>query len=244
MAAVNTLSLRQDRRLRAAVLLAILVHLGILTYLAVYPQGIFSKGDAVDYHFLGENLRHHYVFGFFSQNRGKLPEAQDGTFMLPPPSSGQGRQFSPDPYRTPGYPLFLALIYGLGGTPYTAIVLQSILSLGTLWLMVMMATWLFQQPALGWRVAWLAAVEPLNFIFSHQVMSDSLFTLFFLGRTLALSEIVADPGPAAAFFFGDPGRTAPGRHHSDPAGRGLPAAALCLFRPGLVGSLRQISRQT
>lgn len=193
MAVKRGRSLWQDRRLRAAVALAVLVHLAVLGYLARYPRGIFAKGDAVDYHVLGQNLLQHRAFGFFTKERGVLPEVKNGVLLLPSPALGQEHRFSPDPYRTPGYPIFLALIYGLGGGPYAAIVVQSLLSLVTLWLMVLLATWLFPQPAVGWRVALLAAVEPLNLIYSHQLMSDSLFTLLLLAAVLLYLQVLLAP---------------------------------------------------
>jgi hypothetical protein len=195
MAGARGGSLWQDRRLWAAVALAVLVHLAILGYLARYPRGIFAKGDAVDYHVLGENLLHHRTFGFVTKERGILPEVKDGVLVLPPPALGQDHRFSPDPYRTLGYPMFLALIYGWGGGPYAAVVVQSLLSLVTLWLTVLLATRLFQEPAMGWRVALLAAVEPLNFIHSHQLMSDSLFTLLVLGAVLLYLQLLLAPAP-------------------------------------------------
>lgn len=186
-------SLWQDRRLRAAVALAVLVHLVVLGYLAVYPRGIFAKGDAVDYHVLGQNLLQHRAFGFFTKERGVLPESDQGILKLPPSAPGEEPRFSPDPYRTPGYPLFLALIYGLGGGPYAAIVVQSLLSLVTLWLTVLLATRLLQQPEVGWRVALLAAVEPLTLIHSHQLMSDALFTLLLLAAIFLYLQVLLAP---------------------------------------------------
>jgi len=183
----------KDRRLWAAVALAVLVHLVVLGYLAKFPQGIFAKGDALDYHFLGQNLLQHQVFGFFTKERGILPEVKNDALALSPSTIGPEHRFTPDPYRTPGYPLFLALIYGLGGGSYAAIVVQSLLSLLTLWLMVLFATWLFQQPALAWRVALLAAFEPLNLIFSHQLMSDSLFTLLLLAAIWLYLKLLLGP---------------------------------------------------
>jgi 4-amino-4-deoxy-L-arabinose transferase-like glycosyltransferase len=65
-------------------------------------------------------------------------------------------------------------------------------------LTVLLATWLLQQPALGWRVALLFAVEPLNFIYSHELMSDSFFTVLmvaavYLSLKVLLSQDLRRP---------------------------------------------------
>ncbi len=172
---------------------AVLVHLAVLGYLALYPRGIFAKGDSIDYHVLGENLFHYHRFGFFTRERGILPEVKDGVLLLPPLSSGEEHLFLPDPYRTPGYPWFLALIYGLEGGPYAAVVVQSLLSLATLWLTVLLATRLLGESDLGWRVALFGAVEPLNLIHSHQLMSDSLFTLLILAAVCLFLQLLLAP---------------------------------------------------
>jgi hypothetical protein len=186
-------SLWHDKHLKAFVVLAVLMHLVILAYLAIYPLGIFAKRDSGDYHVLGVNLLHHNVFGYFTKERGIRPNLINGVLLPPSPDIGQEHRFQPDPLRTPGYPLFLALIYRLGGGPYTAILMQSLLSILTLWLTVLLAALIFQQPSLTRRAAFLAAVNPLNLTFSHQLMSDSLFTLLLLGAVWFYLKILLAP---------------------------------------------------
>jgi hypothetical protein len=181
-------TLWQDRRIRASLGLALVIRLFILGYLAVYPGGIMAKIDTKDYHEIAQNLLHYHCFA-----RGKMPAAGTGpTAILQgiPPRTEETALIL-DPYRTPVYPAFLALIYGIGGGPYLAIIVQSILSLLLIWLTILLAARLF-QPEIGWMVALLAAIEPLSLIYSHELMSDSLFTMLIVAAVYLFQPLLTN----------------------------------------------------
>jgi len=101
---------------------------------------------------------------------------------IPPEELPAGKEITliPETFRTPVYPVFLALVFGLGGTASTAVVIQSLLSLMTIWLIILLMARMF-RPEAAWLAGLLAAVEPLGLIYTHELMTESLFILFILG---------------------------------------------------------------
>jgi len=181
-------TLWQDPRIRAIFGLAVLLRLLILGYLALYPGGISSGSDSMEYNELAQNLLNYHVFA-----RGVMPADGSGPTALSPevPVRGQETSLILEPYRTPVYPAFLALIYGVGGGPFLAVVVQSILSLLLIWLSVLLAARLF-RPEVGWRVALLATLEPLSLIYSNRIMSDFLFAVLAAGAVYFFLPLLTD----------------------------------------------------
>jgi hypothetical protein len=174
----------RDSRLRPILWLAVIVRTLILAYLFFNPMGIFGNGDSLNYHKLAISLLHHGTFS-------KEPVFPDSVpaYVHRPDVINYDKPLAPDCYRTPAYPAFLSIIYALGGTPFTAVVVQSLLSLLFVWLLIIMTRDIFgEKPAT--IAGWIAAIEPLSLMYSHQIMSDMLFVLFFLAAILIFMNAV------------------------------------------------------
>lgn len=99
-------------------------------------------------------------------------------------ASGNGFSMEPGlptPTRGPGFPVFLALLYAVFGHAFLAGTLAHA-ALGALacWLTWRIANRLFGPgPALA--AAWFSALYPVSIAYSNMLMSETLFTVFFLG---------------------------------------------------------------
>jgi hypothetical protein len=87
--------------------------------------------------------------------------------------------------RTPGYPLFLALI-SLPG-PEFAVLVQVILSALTVVLVWRLARGIFEDDRIALLSAWIFAIEPISIFNSILLMSETLFLVLFL---LSLERLV------------------------------------------------------
>lgn len=165
-----------DSRIRAILGLAIIIRLLLLSYLAIYPNGIFAKADSWDYQQLAQNLHYYQTFG-----RAEMSYQGVHKPVIPPWEVEAGKEvvLIPEVFRTPVYPAFLAMLYMVGGTPFVAVVVQSLLSLISVWL-VMLLTARLLHPEAAWRAGLLAALDPLGLIYTHELMSESLFILLIL----------------------------------------------------------------
>lgn len=176
----------RDRRLWMIVALAAAIRVAILAYLFFNPSGMFANGDSHGYHKLALSITHHGTFSKEPLIPGSLPD-----YVKPVESISYAAPLAPDEYRTPAYPGFLAFIYFLGGAPYAAVVAQSFLSLMLLWLIVLTAHRIFGCRAALMAGA-LAAIEPLSLIYSHEIMSDTLFVLMVAAATLTFISWVLE----------------------------------------------------
>jgi hypothetical protein len=179
------INLSRDSRLKPILWLAVTVRVLVVAYLFFNPTGIFCIGDSLDYHKLGISILHHHTFSI----EPLFPDSVPAYVVRRADVISYDTPLAPDCYRTPGYPAFLSIIYALGGTPFTAVVVQSILSLLLVWLVVLMTYRLLGEKA-AIVAGWIAAVEPLSLIYSHQIMSDMLFVLFFLASILMFMDFV------------------------------------------------------
>lgn len=175
-----------DPRVRAILALALVIRLLLLGYLAFQPKGIFAKGDSWDYHQLAQYLVYYHSFGRADMSPGAIQQS-----IMPPLETEKGSKVEliPETFRTPVYPTFLALIYSLGGSPYLAVVMQSLLSLLTVWLIILLMARIF-RPEAAWLAGLLAALEPLGLTYTHELMTESLFLLFTLSGMYAFLIIV------------------------------------------------------
>ncbi len=83
---------------------------------------------------------------------------------------------SPATLRTPGYPLFIAAVYGLAGHhPIAVVVAQIVLSLGTLVLVYGLAAQLWNR-RVGHAAAFLLALDLASFVYSLWLLTETLFT--------------------------------------------------------------------
>jgi hypothetical protein len=84
----------------------------------------------------------------------------------------------PDLFRTPGYPLFLA-ITSLAGFPAAAVA-NVILSVFTVFLVWRLAWTVFGDNRIALGAAWIFAFEPMSVIYSVCLTSEALFLALFL----------------------------------------------------------------
>ncbi len=187
-----------DSRIRAILGLAIIIRLLLLSYLAIYPNGIFAKDDSWDYHQLAQNLLYYQTFG-----RAEMSPEAIHKPVVPPWEVEEGKEVTliPEVFRTPVYPAFLALLYSVGGTPFVAVVVQSLLSLAIVWL-VMLLTARLLRPEAAWRAGLLAALDPLGLTYTHELMTESLFILFILsGVYFFFLLVMAEPGKRKTWLW-------------------------------------------
>src|SRR5659263_114588 len=133
----------RDPRVRAVLGLALLVRLLFLGYLAMYPAGIYAKADSKDYLQLAQYLLYYHAFG-----REDLSPSGVQKFVPPPTDEAGKVVLIPETLRTPIYPAFLAIIYGASGRPFAAVIVQSLISLLTVWLIILLMARLF-SPGVG-----------------------------------------------------------------------------------------------
>lgn len=125
-------------------------------------------GDAVQYYAYAWNLVHHGVFS------GALPDATT---------------ISPDSFRDPGYPVFLATVLGTS-SPDTFVDrvtgMQCLLSATTVWIYAVLARrWIGFPAAIGASV--LLAIWPHTITLADYVLSETL-----LGFLVAIALVLAD----------------------------------------------------
>ena len=154
------------RRYLVLFLLGFLLRLPVLFLALTNPARAIPPGDAPGYYQLAINLLRHGVFS---------------------PSSAA--PFQPDPFRTPGYPLFLALIFFLAGSSTLAVVFtQSLLHAVTGLVIVRLGEKVLGSLRIGVIGCLLWMIVPLPAVFAGLLLSEILFTAFFLVLLLVLTE--------------------------------------------------------
>ncbi|PID58121.1 hypothetical protein CSB45_05390 [candidate division KSB3 bacterium] len=89
----------------------------------------------------------------------------------------------PQLLRTPGYPLFIRIFLPCSSTYRALIIVQILLSLGTIVLAYFLALQ-FWPPAAALLSAGLLALDIASFVNSEQILSDTLFTFLLTGSVL------------------------------------------------------------
>jgi 4-amino-4-deoxy-L-arabinose transferase-like glycosyltransferase len=106
--------------------------------------------------------------------------------------SGYARNQSPDTYRPPGYPLFLAAAYVLFGHSVAAVkILQSILDAATCVMILLIGERLFTR-RVGVIAGLIAAVYPFLIVYTGFVLSEALFVFLSTGFLYALVRFRED----------------------------------------------------
>ncbi|MBI4384818.1 MAG: glycosyltransferase family 39 protein [Nitrospinae bacterium] len=101
---------------------------------------------------------------------------------------------TPETYRSPGYPLFLALNFSLFGQDVKWVPLsQIVLFLGTLWLTCLLGNKLFGERA-AWTAAALLALDPPSFTYTFKILTEDLSTFLNLLFVLALTGYFQSEG--------------------------------------------------
>jgi hypothetical protein len=109
--------------------------------------------------------------------------------------SGNHCSTEPETNRTPGYPVFLALLPG----PRTALIAQALL-----WSLLCFFAALFTArlggAGAGCCAAVIIAVDIPAIVSSNEIMSETLFTALLIGAVLAELEILRSPGNCAKLY--------------------------------------------
>jgi 4-amino-4-deoxy-L-arabinose transferase-like glycosyltransferase len=129
------------------------------TYL---KRGEIGLGDSEQYLLLGAGIRHRLSYSWSEESSG---EGERG--------NGKGRAGIPNTFRTPGYPLLLAL---LNDNVTAIVVVQALLAGLTVFLAGLVGSRLFNS-RVGLLGASLLAVDIPSIFSSGMVMSEVLFTL-------------------------------------------------------------------
>lgn len=173
-----------DRRpLLALTIAGLLVHAGLLavvTHRTGSPAGYaFASLDCSEYVAIAKNV---WLHGTFSQ--------------------GQPPHLTPDTWRTPGYPLFLAMVIGLfGEAPVVLVLAGQVLAIGNGLLLFTLL-----RGYLGVRRAMLASLlfllEPYGLYYSAWLLATTLFTTALLVVWHLWNRTQHAPTPARAIVLG------------------------------------------
>jgi hypothetical protein len=114
---------------------------------------------------------------------------EDGRFSQAP------ADHRPEFLRTPGYPAFIALLYGAFGEDNTAVLLaQVVLSVLTVLLVALLAARMW-SPAVGLLAALLVSLEPLQLYTAGTLLTEALATLLLALVAMAGFFVFADDKP-------------------------------------------------
>jgi hypothetical protein len=121
-----------------------------------------------------------------------LISADTGSYLEPGRNLLQHGRFVadgvPDLFRTPGYPIFLA-VTGLAGLPVAAFV-QVILSVFSVLLIWKLGRQVFDDNHIALGAAWILAFEPITVTCSVVLLSETLFLTLFLLSLERLAEFL------------------------------------------------------
>ncbi|MEO0157262.1 MAG: glycosyltransferase family 39 protein [candidate division WOR-3 bacterium] len=163
-----------------------------------HPERYLWGGEGTDtyqYHYIATNLVKHRAFSTWPM----------ASYVICPNPHNCGAETSvsdPDPDRTPGYPLFLALFYWPTGCSTTAATLfQVILSTLTVALVFCIGKRLWGQKG-GLLAALALACEPSSFLMASGVMAETLFAFILVLSLLLLFVWWDKPHPLFALLLG------------------------------------------
>lgn len=149
------------------ILLGAFLRIALLVYALVAPEIIFD-GDSREYLALAQNLAEHSVY-----------EAESD------------RPFPPDSVRPPIYPAFLALFHLLGdGTPFLALLVQTLLSIANIWLISRLAKQLGASDNIAKLATLVLALDISSIIYAATIMAETLFTTLLLLFASALHKAI------------------------------------------------------
>lgn len=107
----------------------------------------------------------------------------------------------PEIFRTPGYPLFLAGVFKIGGDSLATIVfIQIFLSCVGIFLVYKIALRLWDDHSRAFMTAVIYSLDPWSFQISFYIGSDTLFAVMVLGFALLALRLFADPPPTARWY--------------------------------------------
>jgi 4-amino-4-deoxy-L-arabinose transferase-like glycosyltransferase len=144
---------------------SLLIRLALFLMIYSQPIKFYGNSDAYNYEQIALNL------------------IQSGDF-----SDEAEPPLTPNLYRTPAYPLFIAGIYSLTNKSALAVILAQIL-IGSLAsaLIPILANSLSLSRRVGWLAGLLLALDPLIILTTYQMMSETVFTGFLVVATIMLA---------------------------------------------------------
>jgi 4-amino-4-deoxy-L-arabinose transferase-like glycosyltransferase len=168
------------RRYAVLFVFDLLLRIPVILLVAANPDRAVPLGDPPGYLLLAMNLLTHGVF-----------------------SSSVEAPFLPELLRTPGYPFFLFLVFRTAGPSMVAVAaVQSLFHAASAVLLCRLGEALFRSAPIGVSAALIWTVAPIPSIFTGILLTEILFTTFFL-LTLWL---VVEPTPlrtvAGGLFLG------------------------------------------
>jgi hypothetical protein len=162
-------------------------HLACLFGLALVPRLLLlafgpwqdaeraMQPDSYRYLLLAENLREHQTFGLLGpgglvhQSVVRL-RAENGTL---PPTDANGLR--PESFRTPGYPVFIALVQSLGGGIRTVLFVQCLMGAAMAGLAALIGQSLGLPARCAFLIGLLWALHPGLIVFDCVLLTESLF---------------------------------------------------------------------
>lgn len=150
-------------------LCALLLRLLVFQAILVNPER-FRQPDSGGYHRLATNLLQFRRFGSPTGTGGWIPDVN----------------------RMPGYPAFLAVVYGMFGPSIeAAILVQALLSTLTVALAYRLGK-IWGGPLAGALVATVTSMDVGSIIYANQLMTEPLFNCVFLAGMVAWSAMVKE----------------------------------------------------
>lgn len=108
----------------------------------------------------------------------------------------EGRGIAGDPsssadlYRSPGYPVFLAVVFGLVGEDYAAVAfVQLAMAIGVSLILFALGR-MFWSPRVGYVAALLYALTPNAILWALSILSDTLFVFLVTGAAASLGAFL------------------------------------------------------
>ncbi len=163
------LTIHPLRRYGLLFLIDLLLRIPVVLLVAANPDRAVPPGDPPGYLLLAMNLLNHGVF-----------------------SSSSGAPFFPEILRTPGYPVFLYLVFRAAGPSMVAVaVVQSFFHAASGVLLCRLGESVYRSVSVGFAAALIWAVAPVPSIFTGVLLTETVFTTLFL---LAI-WLVVEPTP-------------------------------------------------
>jgi 4-amino-4-deoxy-L-arabinose transferase-like glycosyltransferase len=165
------------------IIIAILMRIPFLFFVVAHPLMPYTSHDSVGYDAIARNLLKNGSFSIYLQD----PQVKD-------------------PVRTPGYPFFLAGIYGIfPNSAFFVVLLQIALDIGMVVLLFFFGKALVHQIA-GFIAALLYALHIHQILFTTQILTEVLFTtiliLAIFGFLIFLRKVSTPVLYVSALCFG------------------------------------------
>jgi 4-amino-4-deoxy-L-arabinose transferase-like glycosyltransferase len=150
--------------------LSLVVRMGLFFFISKEPLKFYSNSDSYNYEHIALNLLHHGEFSSDTEN-----------------------PLTPNLYRTPVYPVFIAGIYALTDeSPYAVVFIQLLIGSLISALMLVLAKSLHLSQNVGWLAGLILALDPLITLTSYQMITETLFTGLMISAIITFSLYFRD----------------------------------------------------